>query len=61
MFTLDKSHDGVCWREHWKYFDLKTARLEAEELYQLGYDVTVWNDQDEKVFELNCLEKGIAA
>ena len=61
MFTLDKSNDGVCWKEHWKYFDLKTAKKEADELFQMGYDITVWDSHDEKVYELNALNQVVAA
>jgi len=61
MFTLDKSNDGVCWLEHWKYNDLLKAKQDAIDLYHRGYDVTIWDETDEKIFELNSFTKVEAA
>ena len=55
-YKLDRSTDGIGWNEYWTYADLKEAKKDAEELFEKGYDITIWDAFDEKVYELSSSE-----
>lgn len=60
MYTLDRSLDGVDWKEHGQYKDLEHARKDADELWEEGYQVSILDGLERIVYYRDSVIREVA-
>ena len=51
MYKVDRSIDGIDWEEKAEVESIPEALRIAEAFWEEGFDVTVWDAEENKVYE----------